>query len=102
MQYRRLGQTELNVSIIGFGASPLGDVFGPVDPAEGGRAVSHATTSKCFGASSDPRVHFGLGAHDRVELLEIRCPSGIVQTLSGLKADQILTVHEPNSSSRRK
>jgi L-galactose dehydrogenase len=37
-----LGQTELNVSIIGFGASPLGDVFGPVDPAEGGRAVSSA------------------------------------------------------------
>jgi L-galactose dehydrogenase len=39
MEYRRLGHTELNVSMLGFGASPLGDVFGPVNPAAGERAV---------------------------------------------------------------
>jgi L-galactose dehydrogenase len=39
MQYRTLGRTELVVSIMGFGASPLGDVFGAIDPAEGMRAV---------------------------------------------------------------
>ncbi|MGA7522103.1 MAG: aldo/keto reductase [Acidobacteriaceae bacterium] len=39
MQYRRLGQTDLDVSAVGFGASPLGDVFGKIDPAEGARAV---------------------------------------------------------------
>jgi L-galactose dehydrogenase len=39
MQYRRLGSTGLEVSVIGFGASPLGDVFGVTDPEEGRRAV---------------------------------------------------------------
>jgi len=39
MQYRRLGQTDLNISVIGFGASPLGGVFGPSDAVEGIRAV---------------------------------------------------------------
>jgi L-galactose dehydrogenase len=39
MQYRTLGKTDLRISVIGFGASPLGDVFGPVNPSEGLRAI---------------------------------------------------------------
>src|SRR5271163_3022707 len=39
MQYRTLGKTDLLISVIGFGASPLGDLFGPVNPSEGLRAV---------------------------------------------------------------
>src|SRR5215472_5119827 len=39
MQYRTLGHTQIKVSIAGFGASPLGNVFGPIDPTEGARAV---------------------------------------------------------------
>jgi len=31
MLYRKLGRTALDVSVIGFGASPLGNVFGVVD-----------------------------------------------------------------------
>jgi L-galactose dehydrogenase len=39
MIYRTLGKTGLEVSILGFGASPLGNEFGTVDPDEGKRAV---------------------------------------------------------------
>jgi L-galactose dehydrogenase len=39
MEYAPLGRTGLRVSKLGFGASPLGNEFGEVDPAEGERAV---------------------------------------------------------------
>ena len=42
MEYRQLGNTSLRVSIVGFGASPLGDVFRTTDPAEGDAAVRYA------------------------------------------------------------
>lgn len=42
MEYRTLGKTGLNVSVLSFGASPLGDVFETVDEAEGTRAVHYA------------------------------------------------------------
>ena len=42
MPYRTLGNTGLCVSQIGFGGSPLGDVFGATDPAESVRAVHRA------------------------------------------------------------
>ena len=41
-QYRLLGRTQLKVSVVGFGASPLGDVFGAIDPGEAKHAVHMA------------------------------------------------------------
>ena len=42
LERRRLGQISLRVSIVGFGASPLGDVFGKTGPKEGAAAVHAA------------------------------------------------------------
>ena len=42
MEYRTLGKTGMKVSIIGYGVSPLGNVFGETDEAEGIRAVHYA------------------------------------------------------------
>jgi L-galactose dehydrogenase len=39
MEYRILGKTNLSLSVLGFGASPLGNVFEDCDEAEGMRAV---------------------------------------------------------------
>ncbi|MBV9226663.1 MAG: aldo/keto reductase, partial [Acidobacteriaceae bacterium] len=42
MKYKLLGKTGLQVSVLGFGASPLGNEFGSIDPSEGERAVHAA------------------------------------------------------------
>lgn len=39
MEYRKLGKTDMDVSILAFGASPLGNVFDITDEQEGIRAV---------------------------------------------------------------
>jgi len=45
-------------------------------------------------SQNDPRMHFGLTKNDNVEKIEIRWPSGKVQVLENIKANQILTVTE--------
>jgi enediyne biosynthesis protein E4 len=45
-------------------------------------------------SSSDPRAFFGLGLATEAERLEIRWPSGAVQTLTHVRADQVLVVKE--------
>ena len=56
---------------------------------------SHVAVSVGFMSSSDPRVHFGLGAEKMASSVEIRWPSGAVQTLTNVAADRILKVIEP-------
>jgi hypothetical protein len=54
------------------------------------------STAGSYLSSSDKRAHFGLGAAKVARSIEIHWPSGIVQTLSNVAADQFLTVDEPN------
>lgn len=60
-----------------------------------GAQYNHMTSSVGYASSSHGPVHFGLGADSDVELVEIRWPSGVVQTLRKLKGDRVLTVKEP-------
>jgi hypothetical protein len=60
-----------------------------------GAQYNHMTTSVGYASSSDGPVHFGLGAENRADLVEIHWPSGIVQTLQNVSADQVLKVTEP-------
>jgi hypothetical protein len=60
-----------------------------------GVRYDHVNTAVGYGGASDKRVHFGLGKDDVVTRLEITWPSGIVQVLENLKADQVLVVKEP-------
>ena len=45
-------------------------------------------------AQNDLRVHFGLGQALRAERLEVRWPSGAVDTIENIQANQVLTVRE--------
>jgi enediyne biosynthesis protein E4 len=56
---------------------------------------NQATTAVGYNSSSDRRVHFGLGLAATIDRIEIDWPSGAHQVLTGVKADQCLTVTEP-------
>ncbi len=45
-------------------------------------------------SQNDLRVHFGIGKAEKVDLLEIRWPSGAVDTMKDIKPNQLLYVKE--------
>jgi hypothetical protein len=51
-----------------------------------------ALASNGYLVSNDPRPNFGLGTHTTVEKIEIRWPDGRLQSLTNVKANQILEV----------
>ena len=51
-------------------------------------------------SQNDMRVHFGIGKADKIELLEIRWPSGTVDALRDLKVNQLIYVKEGEGISR--
>jgi hypothetical protein len=62
-----------------------------------GNQYAEMTTTAGYASSADCGVHFGLGNQELVKEIEIRWPSGILQTLRNVKPDQTLTVTEPAS-----
>ena len=65
--------------------------------ADGLTQYNHATTSTGYAASSDPRVHFGLGASAVAREIEILWPSRIRQVLHDVAGDRVVQVTEPLS-----
>lgn len=57
--------------------------------------VATVTTTSSYLSSSDKRLHFGLGKETFVDRMEIHWPSGMVQTLKQIPADQVLQIDEP-------
>ena len=53
------------------------------------------TTSSGYLSASDPRVHFGMGSSAVATNIEIRWPSGVIQTLTDVKGDRQVQVDEP-------
>jgi len=52
------------------------------------------TTAGSYLSASDKRLLIGLGGDDRLRLLELHWPSGVVQRLEDVRADQLLTIEE--------
>jgi len=68
---------------------------------DGRRLYNEATTSTGYAASSDPRVHFGLGSSRVIREIEIRWPSGTRQLLHDVAADRVMEVTEPGGGSQQ-
>jgi hypothetical protein len=59
-----------------------------------GQQFATVSTTGSYLSSSDKRVHFGLGSESVAQTIEIRWPSGILETLKTIPADQILEIDE--------
>jgi enediyne biosynthesis protein E4 len=68
---------------------------------DGRKLYNEVTTSTGYAASSDPRVHFGLGGSRVIREMEIRWPSGTRQLMHDVTADRVMEVTEPRSGSER-
>jgi hypothetical protein len=67
---------------------------------DGRKLYNEVTTSTGYAASSDPRVHFGLGSSHMIREIEIRWPSGTRQLVQNVSADQVMAVTEPGDEKR--
>jgi enediyne biosynthesis protein E4 len=63
--------------------------------SQSGEQWNTVTTSVGYGCSSDRVVHFGLGKDPRAISLEIHWPSGVVQTLHNVAANEFHVIDEP-------
>ncbi len=68
-----------------------------VTTAAGSQWVT-VTTASSYLSSSDKRAHFGLGKDAVAQSVEIRWPSGIVQTLYSVPTDRMLTIDEAGAA----
>lgn len=81
----RLVGTKSNRDAIGARiAVEVGDRKQIAEVRSGGSYLSH----------NDFRIHFGLGQETQVKRLEVRWPSGLVETFENLRGDQFLQVTE--------
>lgn len=63
-----------------------------------GKQHNHMTSAVGYASSSHFGVHFGLGRTSKIDEVEIRWPSGIVQILRDVAPNQRLEVREPERS----
>ena len=56
--------------------------------------VSEAKGGMSYQAAHDPRIHFGLGPYAKADSVEITWPSGVVDKLQNIPANQIVTIKE--------
>lgn len=83
MQYRALGKTDLEVSVVAFGAAPLGGVYGQTGPEEANRAVHLAIDEGINFFDVSPYYGQSLAEHRLGAALEGRRNKVILATKCG-------------------
>jgi len=64
------------------------------DESKPHQQIDEVRSGGSYISQNDLRVHFGLGKAEKVDLLEIRWPSGHVDTLKDVKSNQLIFVKE--------
>jgi hypothetical protein len=96
----KLGNNWIKVKTIGTKSNRSGIgarircVTNPPDEAKPHAQIDEVRSGGSYISQSDLRVHFGLGKADRVSVLEVRWPSGQVDTIRDIKANQVVYVKE--------
>ena len=90
IKVRTIG-TKSNRSGIGARLKCVTKVAGEAKPHE---QIDEVRSGGGYFSQNDLRVHFGLGRAEKVELLEIRWPSGHVDTIKDVKPNQLIYVEE--------
>jgi hypothetical protein len=66
----------------------------PGDEPKPHQQIDEVRSGGSYISQNDLRVHFGLGKAEKVDVLEIRWPSGQVDTLKDVKPNQLIYVKE--------
>jgi len=90
IKVRTIG-TKSNRSGIG---ARLRCVSHPSDEEKPHQQIDEVRSGGSYISQNDLRVHFGLGKADKADILEIRWPSGQIDTLKDVKANQLIYVRE--------
>jgi len=59
-----------------------------------GSQIDEVRSGGSYYSQNDLRVHFGIGKNKRIKTIEVRWPSGQIDTLNDLAANQLITVKE--------
>jgi len=62
-----------------------------------GQETSEVRSGSSYISNSDMRVHFGLGAANQIQHIEVRWPSGLVERSRNVPLDRIVTMREGSS-----
>lgn len=88
----------LSIALKGKSGNPLGFGAKVRVTTDNGSQIRECTPHRGFESSVDPTLHFGLGKSTSVKKIEIQWPTGEQQTLSNIKANQLLTVEIKNNA----
>jgi enediyne biosynthesis protein E4 len=96
IKIRTIG-TKSNRSGIGARLRCVTQVVGEAKPHQ---QIDEVRSGGGYFSQNDLRVHFGIGAAEKVELLEIRWPSGSAETLKDLQVNRLYYVTEGQGITR--
>jgi hypothetical protein len=97
IKIRTIG-TKSNRSGIGARLRCVVEMPGEVKPHQ---QIDEVRSGGSFFSQNDLRVHFGLGRAQKVDLLEIHWPSGVVDTLKDVAVNQLVYVKEGEGIARK-